>query len=281
MIISAKSQLGLRFRELKVKQDFIGLMKNYLEGELGITESFIDRITNGNLEDFLQEEKELLKQRDDNNKIRDKVNTLIGENNIIDEINDNGSSFYFICDSVYKAAELVRITNNFSGRTLKDIKFGKYTYLMGMNEMIRFLCMPGAIRGFYYNDKDRKAFEFGIEIENGGYFFQKEYATEFSKIMQVLTFVELGDIEVQILESGTVKNKSKQLANMYNGTNKTIFVVDSSWNKIIIRTDGFAVRGHFRLQSCGEGKKDRKLIWIDAFEKHGYKRRPKAEISRD
>lgn len=33
--------------------------------------------------------------------------------------------------------------------------------------------------------------------------------------------------------------------------------------------------------SCGVNMSDRKLIWIDAFEKQGYKRKPKARILND
>lgn len=53
--------------------------------------------------------------------------------------------------------------------------------------------------------------------------------------------------------------------------------IDCSWFTTIIRTEGFKVRGHFRLQPCGTGRKDHKLIYINEFEKHGYVRRAKIE----
>ena len=39
-----------------------------------------------------------------------------------------------------------------------------------------------------------------------------------------------------------------------------------------IRTESFKVTGHWRFQPCGVGMLERKLIWIDTFEKSGYVR---------
>lgn len=51
--------------------------------------------------------------------------------------------------------------------------------------------------------------------------------------------------------------------------------IDSRWLREIIRTEGFKVRGHFRLQPFKDedGGWDRKLIYINEYEKHGYHRR--------
>jgi hypothetical protein len=51
--------------------------------------------------------------------------------------------------------------------------------------------------------------------------------------------------------------------------------VDSAWSKTLIKSDGFLVSGHSRMQPVGEGSKYRKLIWIDTFEKEGYTREAK------
>lgn len=61
-----------------------------------------------------------------------------------------------------------------------------------------------------------------------------------------------------------------------NKTKSDITIVDSTWFTTLIKSDGFKVRGHFRLQPYKGG--DKKLIWIQDFEKHGYTR--KAVIAR-
>ncbi len=99
--------------------------------------------------------------------------------------------------------------------------------------------------------------------------------------MKIMIFIELGDIEIVEILKGRNNGKPKSNGKITNTSEYTVYVVDSSWNKLIIRTDGFAVMGHFRLQPCGINFSDRKLIWINAFEKHGYKRSPKAKILHD
>lgn len=297
MVISYNSQLGLRFSENEVKADFIGLMKKYLEEDLKLTQKTLNTLikyknaSEGYSDDFTQEDADYLKEELElekggenvlgylkaNAKIRNTIKIMVGDQSII---SDEDSSYYFICSSVFKAAELIKINEKFTGRTFKDIEYGKYTYLIGKQTMIRFICVKGAIQGFYYNEKERKAFEFGSYTLDEGYFYQPEYAKEFTMIMQLIAFVELGDIEVKILDAGRNNGGKKNVDKVTNTSNNSVYVVDSSWNQIIIRTDGFAVRGHFRLQPCGPGHKDRELIWIDAFKKHGYKRRPSAEVVR-
>ncbi len=295
MTISEDSQLGLRFKKQEVKTSFLKVFISKLENEKsaitegiklfkslpeGISESDGEK----HLKSVLGSEYTISGFTNEikiGKKIRDIVSketkTTVGSiQSLIQE--GSMSKYFFICESVYKASELIKIGENFTGRTLKDIKHGHYTYLMGKNTMIRFLAVPGAILGLYWDDKKNHAFEFGVDLETGEYYAPMEEAVNFSVVMQLMTFIELGDIEVTYINALSNNGKPKKDGKVYNASNNTVFVVDSSWNKLLIRTDGFAVRGHFRLQPCGDGMKDRKLIWIDAFEKHGYTRRPKGEI---
>lgn len=316
MMISYNSQLGLRFKEKSIKMIFFNDYHDCLSNKLSrlqesrkefeekhnILSSFVKKQESGVelteeeksiMNKLLSEEDGIIAPLDNQRKIKDIVCEALGNKSEIVIVNekqktiennclasDAESSYYFICDSVYKCAELIKIKENFTGRTLKDINFGKYTYLLGKNKMLRFVVGLGAIAGFYYDDKKKDIFWWGIETNDGKYYFDEGYDKIFSWIMQILTFVELGDIEIKILEGGKNNGGKKNEDKIHNSSNKTVYVVDSTWNKIIMRTTGFAVRGHFRLQACGEGLKDRKLIWIDAFEKLGYKRKPKAEIVR-
>jgi len=186
---------------------------------------------------------------------------------------------YLICNGVEECSKMIRIGDTFSSRALKNVSFGHHLYLLGKHETCKFICQVGFIKGCYYNNEKNIYFEFGFDLNENGYFFNTKYAAEFNRILKIMTFVELGDIEVTILEKGRNNGKDKKDGKITNTSNYTVYVVDSSWNKLIIRTEGFAVKGHFRLQPCGVGHADRKLMWIDAFEKHGYKRRPRAEIA--
>lgn len=60
----------------------------------------------------------------------------------------------------------------------------------------------------------------------------------------------------------------------YNNTRLKIQLRNSTYFTNIIRKGDFGVRGHLRLANVKEnGEWTRKLIWIDAYTKHGYTRR--------
>jgi len=187
---------------------------------------------------------------------------------------------YLIQPSVHKCAEMIKIADNFSCSIFKTIKDGSHYYLLGKNEFFQFVKFNGVIRGSFWNRERHVAFEVGFHLNKDRYYFPYIETSEFNRIVRLMTFIELGDIETVFIQSGHSNNKTKKEGKITNTSDYSVFVVDSSWNKLSIRTDGFAVMGHFRLQPCGSWHLDRKLIWIDAFEKHGYKRSPRASIAK-
>lgn len=291
MVISTNSQLGLRFKEKSVKLEFLKLLELKYTADYETLTGIIHDLRNNNLDDDefeFDENNQTIYRTVASKEVKNKIEVALHaglknkgvESFYEDLIKDEESKYFLICDSVYEASKLIKVSCGFTGRTLKDIAFGKYTYLIGKNKMIRFMVMKGVIIGMYFDDVKNKVFNYFIELENGGYDYDIGCEKEFSMIMQVLTFVELGEIEIVELSARQNNGGKKDKDKITNSSNNTVFVVDSTWNKLLIRTDGFGVRGHFKLQPCGIGSLDRKLIWVDAFEKHGYTRRPKAEIVR-
>ena len=88
----------------------------------------------------------------------------------------------------------------------------------------------------------------------------------------MLVYLKFGDVNIKLLKSNTNSKLSKG-NKIKNGLNKDIFIVTDNWNTISIRTEGFSVKSHYRLQACGEGRKDRKHILITEFRKNGYVRK--------
>ena len=78
-------------------------------------------------------------------------------------------------------------------------------------------------------------------------------------------------VDFSPIECKTPEHKAKNEA----GINVT--VLDSLWYTTICREEGFMVSGHFRLQPCKDrlGQWTRKIIYIAAYEKHGYHRQAK------
>jgi hypothetical protein len=295
MMISVNTQLGLRFADHALKREFLELRLAWMESEIGELTETLDIVRNE--KDFLSEPEAIAKIAQVKGISEDEARSDIQgfvmkhgvgrsalegrshESDLTEICEDKGWRHYLITQGVDKPSQMIRVGENFSATALQNLKPGNYSYLMGKHEMFRFMVDHPYIRGMYFNDLSKKTFEFYFDTNNGEHYLTNpEMNKDFTRITQLILFVELGDIEVCMIEGGKNNGKPKKDGKIHNGSNKTVYVVDSSWNKLIIRTDGFAVRGHFKLQPCGVGSRDRKLIWVDAFEKHGYTRRPRAEI---
>lgn len=93
----------------------------------------------------------------------------------------------------------------------------------------------------------------------------------YSKFLVVITYLELTEVTLNVLQSGASFGTRKS-GKIKNDTKKRYILVNSNWNVTTIRLDEFSVRGHFRLQPCGVGRKQYKYIFIEPFTKGGLKR---------
>jgi hypothetical protein len=123
-----------------------------------------------------------------------------------------------------------------------------------------------------YNDLGRV--ESFLEVENGianGYTVgRSELITVWRFALFTYFFMMYGDVQTVY-----VCNEKIAVPDFGIVTNKTglkVITLTSTWLNNIVRETGFKVKGHFRLQSYGPGMTDKKLIWINTFEKKGYNR---------
>jgi hypothetical protein len=173
----------------------------------------------------------------------------------------------------------------------KEIAENK-TMLSGMNEkQIKELIVEKKRNGLI-NDKEYKILmdtlnnkNFDDHISKGVFYYmwgikggklhfpEKERDENFDKEMmefvRLLIFTELSELESVTLAPKQSVGTKKQ-GKMLNESNSSVVVVDSTWNKIIHREQGFKVSGHLRLQPYGPEMKYRRLQYIDDFEKTGY-----------
>lgn len=98
---------------------------------------------------------------------------------------------------------------------------------------------------------------------------------DFKKFIQMLLFVELSELRIDILQPNEKVGKTKS-NKVINRSKSDIIVVTHKWNVISIRTESFLVSGHWRIQPYGKNRDKKKLIYIDTFEKEGYIRRNKS-----
>jgi len=99
----------------------------------------------------------------------------------------------------------------------------------------------------------------------------EDFDNEMLEFVRLLIFTELSEIETIELNPRQSFGTRKQ-GKYLNESNKSVRIVDSSWNKILIKGQGFHVNSHLRLQSYGPGMKYKRLQYIDGFEKEGYTR---------
>lgn len=134
----------------------------------------------------------------------------------------------------------------------------------------------------YVNEDDQRSVSFGSWIKHGvannaDASFESGKDT-FKQTLLIATFLRYADIEVKHLPpSRQIYEGVNCLYN--NKTKNNIQIIDSTWFTTLVKSDGFNVRGHFRLQPHGEGLSKRKLVWINEFQKYGYTRVAKKEHS--
>ena len=83
--------------------------------------------------------------------------------------------------------------------------------------------------------------------------------------LSTLWFVRNCDIEQKIIKP---KEKYRENGNKhYNESKSELIILDCRWFTELIRDIPFLVKGHFRWQPVGEGRTQKKLIWIEDFKK--------------
>lgn len=88
-------------------------------------------------------------------------------------------------------------------------------------------------------------------------------------VVTVGMFKSYAQVETKILPPN---QKRRDITCLYrNNTDFTVTYLDCKWFTTLVKSEGFNVRGHFRLQpKKKDGKWTRELIWINEFRKHGY-----------
>ena len=94
-------------------------------------------------------------------------------------------------------------------------------------------------------------------------------------IYKLLCFFYLTENTEEIIAPRSVAG-TRKTGKTSNDFNFPLTMVTSKWNITSIRTEGFLVSGHFRLQPKGVGRSEYENIYIAPFEKNGYTRRAKS-----
>lgn len=149
------------------------------------------------------------------------------------------------------------------------------------SDKIAYVRKVGKEVAFIVVNFEEKPFKTTIGNYNflSGSFYPDEDIEKKEELIRLLVYLFYGDItEKFIPPKCKIRKSSSLISHIENDSSMGIYFADSLWRQRV-NVDGFKVRGHFRLQPCGAGYADRKLIWIEDFQKKGYKRRATVEIS--
>lgn len=136
---------------------------------------------------------------------------------------------------------------------------------------------------FHRNGTPLAFYETGIEDQEGFFYWASNHFIDEVNAVGVEQFVGQKIMHLILIsmfksyasvETKYIAPKSKttkDLKTYRNDTNLGITYLTSKWFTNLVRSEGFTVRGHFRLQPKKvNGEWTKELIWIDSFEKSGY-----------
>jgi hypothetical protein len=198
---------------------------------------------------------------------------------------------YLIRKTAFQMVEKIPVNDKFDIRYLDNLPDKKATYLLGEDKAFRYYRNKNNLHVIFiyyvpvFGDPSKRRLswiQFRVDVSTGEVSMPKHLShtkeedpmgiPDFKLFVQLVMFTELSEITTEILAPNRKTSQSRKEGKILNESRSEVVVVDSKWNVISVRTEGFLVNGHWRLQPFGSKRTERRLIWIDTFEKHGYVR---------
>lgn len=199
---------------------------------------------------------------------------------------------YYITNTVVEKLDMLKVSNTdgrYDWTVFKNIGACKLTFVFKENRFLRLWIHDDVIQFLYanhtyytsaeklkYNASGKTDFLQLFLYRNTGEltgFFDDQARSMEETFYKLLCFFFLSENEEIIVNPGKSYGTKKQPDVLTNDATVPITIVNSCWNITSIRTEGFDVRGHFRLQPCGPGLTETKMIFIQPFKKEGYVRK--------
>lgn len=99
----------------------------------------------------------------------------------------------------------------------------------------------------------------------------------YSKFLVVVTYLELTDVTLTIVD-GVLNKHRKTHTGLSNTSRFNVIHVNTNWNVETINVNSFGVKGHYRLQMCGVGRKIPKYVYVTPYTKGLVKRSSQKEL---
>jgi hypothetical protein len=181
--------------------------------------------------------------------------------------------------NILENCKLINLEHVKENLFVEDFDFESLVILLGSdNEGLIKISRVGSDFDFIFleNLNDLKVHYNTYNFLSNDFYLQYENMGGNDLVIKILTYLYYGDITSKFIPR-KAKVKINNFKHLLNNSKHNIVYVDSLW-KQRISTEGFKVSGHFRLQPFGEGRKKRRLIWIESFNKEGYNRLATVEL---
>jgi hypothetical protein len=187
---------------------------------------------------------------------------------------------YMVSNTIYNKLNDPKFSSQFSKAFLDGIYDDYGTILMPQNVSLTYGIEHDGNQWHFViivvSSKLIKGAAKGFIKPDGEIAYQEFCKLDMTPIVDFLfTFVlfkKYVEVETVVLKP---KQKTKvQRQKYFNESSNDVTIIDSTYFRTII-VEGFSVRGHFRWQRYGKGLEQKKLIWIDEFEKKSYVRKAK------
>tara|TARA_X000001316_G_C903249_1_gene20766 strand:- start:7 stop:606 length:600 start_codon:yes stop_codon:yes gene_type:complete len=150
---------------------------------------------------------------------------------------------------------------------LKEI----YEPIFESNEKVCFLLPENFWIMFWLTSKCEPNDKYLYSLSGRGSNLKKNHSRGFCyNFFGILAFIENSKVKTKTIKSRPKSKSFHCLHERQNDTGLDIHQCDLNWYTKSLQNHPFVVRGHWRMQACGQGMKDRKLKWIDTFMKGGY-----------
>lgn len=226
------------------------------------------------------------------NRINIHRHNLINECEKLD-LNDEYQNIHFMTEPAMNIINRIKIKDNGYREImkLKDIDINNGKIVVNKEEVLIYHTQKGTdgeVLVVLYSkltdtDDGKKALDFHLfmyrlstgEILVGNYEMQ-DFADDLFR--KLILFLYYTDKTTELIKGNQSNNKPKNKGKIKNSTPYNITFVDSKFNVDVVRTDGFNVSGHFRLQPYGNNDNRRyNIIYIQPFRKNGYIRKATKE----
>lgn len=211
-------------------------------------------------------------------------------------MNKNDQKAFYVTDTVLGKLEMLKVKKMASGQydwsvfaSLKDLK---YTFVLPpVPERRGGGCLRMKIEGnmiefahisFQFTEGSKEQgqaywvmfYVDRIKNEQCEHFAHHDVKSIEEFVYKLLCFVFLSENYEETIKPGEKKGTRKQ-GKIINSLPIPLTIINSKWNVTSVRTEGFDVSGHFRLQPTSSGTK---MIFINPFRKNGYIRTSKKEL---